>query len=120
MTATITALDVARKALELADADPEFVYQPERTGGNITGCKYVHEDGEGGCIFGQALLGLGIKSDAIPEFIAIDEVMHRLGVESTDPKLEDYMQLTQGNQDAGHPWSEAVAVLREYVTGDVA
>lgn len=126
MTATITALDVARKALELADADPEFVYQPEGSDApTTTGCKYVHRDADGkptgeGCIFGQALTGLGVNPDDIREFISVDEVMHRLGIESTDPKLEDYMQLTQANQDGGDPWGLSIATLREYVTGDVA
>lgn len=117
MTQTITALDVARKALELADANPGFIYQRPVAG---EGCKYVHyrdsDAPEGGCIFGQALLALGVKVDDIPENIGIRALLPELGIEGgMYGELAHSMGYAQGRQDGGATWRAATSDLRSVV-----
>lgn len=119
---TITALDVAMKAVELAEANPEYIYQPPMNSeGTIEGCWYVHRDertGEpdgNGCLFGQALVQLGVKPSAITEGIHVGVVLHDLGITEgsmhTDPLL-DAMVRAQGEQDAREPWGEAIEPIK--------
>lgn len=117
----ITTKDVALKAIELADANPEHVYQsPLTSEGNRGMCTYVHRDKDAaptgyGCIFGQALMALGVDPDTIPESLHIGIAMKDLGVEATDQDLIDSMVVAQGEQDAGQTWERAVRHLRAEV-----
>jgi len=118
MTQTPTALDVARKALELADAKPDYVYEPPIEGGS---CYYVHRDDEGdpipgkGCLFGQALAALGVSVDQSHEHNSISSVMaDEFDVDLRDP-ISKAMDRAQAEQDSRKPWGEAAAILRRLV-----
>lgn len=109
---TITTLDVALKAVELADANPEHVYEKDGSGF----CTYVHR-GEGGvptgygCLFGQALTALGVTG--IPEGVDIGSALKRLGVTGdADGTLERVLQRAQSEQDRGIPWRAAIAPVK--------
>lgn len=113
----LTTKDVALKAVELADANPDFIYKsPEITPGTRGMCTYVHRDEEDnsptgeGCLFGQALMALGVDPNTIPESLHIAVAMRDLGIENTG--FAETMVSAQGNQDAGIPWGAAVENLR--------
>lgn len=111
---TITAVDVARKAVELAEANPEFVYKSEGDR-----CLYVHRDDEGkpngeGCLFGQALVGLGVDPERLKpcEGLEISVVLSNLGVDR-DLDLVDAMDSTQSDQDCSTAWGEAIGHTKD-------
>lgn len=129
-TKGITALDVAKRAIELADAAPDFIYVTEE--GRQTspttpeGCMYVHdrdtESPTGGCLFGRALLGLGFEPEQLSEGVAVDGLLRGLGipdVEYTQRGQVGWLSFSIGaaqrRQDQGETWGEAVSDLRTRV-----
>lgn len=120
-----TALQIAEKAIQLADQNPDFVYEVPKTDNpdyNPYGdCLYVHE-GKGSCLFGQAIMDLGIV-DA--EYLSknagwrIGELIYQMAhnglVEPGSDALHSAMTRAQMEQDAFKPWADAIAPLREYV-----
>jgi hypothetical protein len=120
-----TALQIAEKALQLADQHPDFVYFPPKTDDpdyNPYGdCMYVHE-GKGSCLFGQAILELGaVDVDYLDEHKdarigTLIKQMERDGLMESSPEgLLSAMTRAQMDQDVFKPWADAVASLREYV-----
>lgn len=114
---SITALDVAKKALELAEASPDTIYQTDNSGI----CRYVHRDSEGqpipgeGCLFGQALAALGVVVPVAHEGNNIASVI-RDELQSDFPTwsgLGGAMNMTQSDQDAREPWGVAARHLRK-------
>jgi len=118
-----TALQVAEKAIQLADQNPHFVYGPPKSPENRFGdCVYIHE-GKGSCLFGQALMALGV-ADA--EYLdknkdwRIGTLLTRLAEEGYIERFGDQVLLSrmgaaQRAQDDKFQWADAVATLREYV-----
>lgn len=123
---TITAKDVALKAVELATAAPDHIYTPTQDQfGDITGCAYVHRNPFGwptgdGCLFGQALVQLGVRPNAIPEGNHIAATLKHLGItdeEVTRPSHSEFtgdpllvaMVRAQNDQDGREPWGKAIA-----------
>lgn len=116
-----TALQVAEKAIQLADQNPHFIYEPPGSGA-IRDCLYVHED-KGSCIFGRALLDLGVADAAYLDLHKDERIgglVVRLQADGhleghADAALRARMTGTQIAQDDGNPWADAVASLREFV-----
>lgn len=121
---SITIEDVARKAVELADANPEHIYR------QADGCLYVHRDESGlptgyGCIFGQALIALGVSADVIPEGKSIAGTLAHLGIfGGTIPDFIHHgvipgeplltaMTQAQTHQDLGSPWGKAIQPVKD-------
>lgn len=103
---SITGADVVREVRALANQSPEFVYTIVDPRGS---CLYVHEDGQGGCIVGQALMALGVSAMELGnhEGDAAPSVIRDLGIEAS---LEEELWLdgVQTYQDDGETWSFAV------------
>ncbi|WP_020142340.1 hypothetical protein [Terracoccus sp. 273MFTsu3.1] len=119
-----TALQVAEKAIQLADQNPHFVYKSPLTG-PVKDCLYVHE-GKGSCIFGQALLALGVADAEYLDKnkdLRIGTLLRRMAdarLIAPIPTIDDQVLLTrmgsaQRAQDDGMEWGDAVATLREHV-----
>lgn len=122
------ALDLARKVIELADANPEKVYKREVDPHGYASCSYVHEGDVPGCIVGHALIQLGVTPKAIRKAgvnnSGVFSAMNALGIRDVsffDPKAGCYIGLSgsigvaQSNQDAGFTWGSAVLRLRQAV-----
>lgn len=94
--------DLAKKALELAEASPDFVYTDAGSG-----CVYVEEDvnGElvGSCLFGQAFLALGVDPATLVEDnnTGIEAL---LGIDIATTGFGS----AQGCQDVGIAWGSEV------------
>jgi len=122
-TDTLTFTDLARKAVEIADASPDFIYVPPpplTTRGPR--CAYANPDGTGSCLFGQAMIALGATGLARETTGGIINVAPLVGfVETGTPAdrmlLRYALGSAQGNQDAGMPWGQAVWPLRRFVSG---
>jgi hypothetical protein len=99
---------------EIANEIPDFIY---RSDGLLKACAYVeyNEDGESkpGCIFGHALLRLGMIDLSIAEWDANTEGIRSLAYREdwalSNPEL-DWMGKVQNEQDTGSTWAEAVAL----------
>ena len=113
---SITALDVAKKALELAEASPDTIYKTDSSGI----CRYVHRDSEGqpipgeGCLFGQALAALGVAVPTSCEGSNINAVIRELidRAHFSWGRLGQHMATAQSEQDAREPWSVSARYLR--------
>lgn len=113
-------LAVAKKAVEIARENPDFVYKVPDEGA----CVYV-EDREssprGSCLFGQALLALGANPDEIPEDVGIVPLLHQMRNGEADwdwgrqTQLQKEMSRTQGAQDGGDPWWSAISGLENHL-----
>ena len=117
----ITPLDVAKKALELAEANPDFVYvSPVQTAGINEDCFYFWK-GRPSCLFGQALAALGFGPDDVAEFAGINVVLERLfpdpAVKSDADRFAKYggLDIAQSYQDEGEPWGKAAEPIRTWI-----
>ena len=101
-----TAVDVAAKALELCEAQPEFVYDPPDRAGN---CLYVY-DGQPSCLFGQALVALGADplALAVRRNDSITAIVDDFGLTA---EKDYFLEKAQVSQDTGYAWGS------EYVAG---
>lgn len=117
----VTVKDVALKAVELAEASPEFVYEPTRDEeGYLNDCSYIHYDEQGGptggCLYGQALLALGFTPENIADYEG-DRVTAPLTgllyVDDTDQPLVVAMEESQRLQDTDSPWSDAIKPVKD-------
>lgn len=105
--------DVIAKVRELAAADPEFVYSGDAEGYPV--CKYIHKDDQPGCIFGQALLALGVSPDRLREYddtedSTITSILCQL---AGADRIADAQKLAwcgqcQRAQDSNEQWAEAI------------
>lgn len=131
---------VARKAIELAEANPEFVYEiptprpdDETYFLNAEGvvvdeygypaegasCLYVHETGDGpkgGCVFGQALLAVGLTPEELAPFEqnGISALFLGDAVGLKAGSILDAMSKMQTRQDGGDAWGKAVEPLKAW------
>ena len=140
---SIDTYAVARAAIELADANPEFVYSapllvaddinffdgPEGSLLNDLGDEISPEDGNcvyvenkvGSCLFGQALLATGVEV----ELLLANEGENISSVLEPKAQYRDYSPLTlamervQKRQDGGDPWGEAIIPLKDYFAARV-
>lgn len=68
----LTPLDVLQEARKILQETPDFRYHggdcaQEPHGKALGACAYI-EDGVGSCLFGKALLNLGVPADFISEY----------------------------------------------------
>lgn len=96
--------ELISEVCRLAAERPDFVYERPVEGSE---CQYIHEGDEPGCIFGHALLNLGVDPDKLRRSVAIHTVLQRLGVDATADQL-DWCLVAQSAQDTGEPWAVAV------------
>lgn len=104
--------ELARKALEIAQASPDFTYH--RTDPFGPACVYVDPfTNEGSCLLGRALLALGVSVDDLfdQNMTGIEDL---LGIDA--PLLGN----AQGAQDAGFPWgsSDVIGNLVDFLGED--
>lgn len=110
----MTPLEVARKALEIAEANPDHVYQQAIGPEGVGACAYVHIDGgvpEPGCLFGRAFFELGVDPDELLP-------LNLKGIETVlDLCVEGLLSDAQGNQDVGNAWGTygVVEPLRQFI-----
>ena len=111
----LTSQDVARKAIELCEADPDHVYEAQTLDPeyHLPECHYVHEDedtGElyGGCLFGRALIALGVPAALLRDYNdnGIGHVLAELGIDPRPEREQPVHPLAyvQGEQDVDKPW----------------
>lgn len=108
---------MAKKALELAEANPDFVYEAP----DGRGCVYMDGEGQPSCLFGQALVGLGVDIPEAWEDKAISEVLRYIFVPDEDVRVDALLarwgglDTAQSCQDEGSPWSEVAQPLRSWI-----
>lgn len=136
-----TEIEVARKAVELADANPEFTYKaPLLVADNETyfladdgslvddcgyevdpeggECRYVHTEEDGtkvpGCLYGQALHALGMPLAAMASYEenSVSMFWGRHSWDEMSPVLKA-IQSSQQNQDRGEAWGEAIEPVKK-------
>lgn len=115
----ITAEQLMAKARELAAASPDFIYEPGREAVNEEfNCKYMPDEIQPGCLFGQALTALGVE--LIPEFegVGVSDLLRRVQGHpepvSSQPKVWDWLDTAQARQDGGEPWGMAIQAADEH------
>jgi hypothetical protein len=120
-----TALQIAEKAIQLADQNPHFIYEAPGDD-EFPDCVYAH-DGKGSCLFGQAIIDLDVvpadyffDREGRATSLRISELLFHLSNEGMieGDFTEDFayeVNLAQSQQDFGETWADAVASLREYV-----
>lgn len=100
--------------------DSDYVYQNA-----FELCLYIKKGScEGDCIFGKALIHLGVDPEFLSsvdndesdlEEIGIDYVLRHLGVE--DEELIDACRIVQMYQDTGTSWGRCVEIYHERLRG---
>ena len=120
---TITVLDVVNEAIALAEASPEFVYDSNG------GCYYTPTDTQPvGCIYGQAMLRLGVTPATLRHFQETQDhygVLHLLewlGI-TVPPRAGRAIATAQDRQDMGFRWGEVPLIhlrrAQDLLTEDV-
>lgn len=77
-------------------------------------CRYVHRDGEPGCIIGHVLEQMGrldeVEYDTTLNTSGVDTLHHEIGLFSGVEKetLFEGLQSAQGEQDSGGTWGKAL------------
>lgn len=108
----------------VAEKGEDFVYQPQgATYGRLT-CAYVHDEDQPGCIFGNALMRLGVDPEWLKGYdfgkggyaMSIDKVLKDLGVQDTD--VLNRAKNAQCQQDDGKDWGTALAVFNRTILPD--
>jgi len=141
MTLAIDPIAVARKAIELADANPDFEYQnpPLEADGEVIfeladgslvdgegdyvdptsgDCAYVSK-GAPSCLFGQAAVAAGVPVEELSkhEGNAISMLLFE-DAESKDRwdsnTLMGAMDTSQRRQDDKQPWGKSIEPLKAY------
>lgn len=105
----ITVADIVRATREVAAERPDFVYVSPLLSGY---CVYTH-NGEPSCLFGHALLRLGLPMSCLEELstnVAIATACRQLNIPLTDGEARSLADV-QHAQDNGVPWGEAIGYL---------
>lgn len=102
----ITVSQVIDQAIRLCEQRPDHKY----AGGLVGSCSYVpNERDVEGCLFGQALVKLGVSTDVLKEFEAQDDdgsivtLLREWGLE-LDDRTDMYLMDAQRAQDDGKAW----------------
>jgi hypothetical protein len=121
----ITQYDVVQEVRKIAAERPDFIYRKPQYKSNgvlvdSASCMYINSpEGEEpipGCIFGHALLNLGVEPDRIRKYegaIASSIVRNLLREATVDVLNADWMNKVQDAQDDGVAWGDAVASADE-------
>ena len=109
----ITLEQLKNEVLKLADASPTNHYIWER---GQNSCWYVSgscTNGSVGCIFGQALIKLGVPKERLQarEGDSIGTVLKILKIVDAVPPSHPF-NIAQQIQDQGRDWAEAVLPIR--------
>jgi len=142
MTLAIDPFAVARKAIELADANPDFIYEKpqlvadgeaifELADGSLVDdegdyvdpdsgdCQYVSK-GAASCLFGQAAVGAGVSIGDLAnhEGNAISALLFEDADSNNDRwdsnTLMGAMDTSQRRQDEQQPWGMSIEPLKAY------
>lgn len=104
------------KAREIAEAHPDHVYEPPGLCLSGPSCLYVHSGNQPGCIFGRALLELGISVEQLrafqerPSDTTITTLIRTTWGDGQPSDLELlWCQRVQIAQDVAKSWGNAVA-----------
>jgi hypothetical protein len=105
--------DLEARVREIIAADPDHIYQgvPAAVPGDTPRCYYVANADAESCIFGRALLSLGVTEDLLGEYEGgpVFQILGRLDVHYRASQ-DEWMALLQSSQDCGEPWGEALAI----------
>lgn len=110
----ITVEQVLDKVIELAEANPEYVYERPYISEDFREmCSYLTGADGKGCIVGQALSALGVSKEHLALVEGFDArgalVFFGVDVSSTSKwRASRKLDWIQGRQDDGVPWGEAV------------
>lgn len=106
-----TEEDFISTVIDLVVKNPDFVYQkPEGMGG----CCYLQVDDKPGCLFGQALLKLGVSKnflyDCDPYSDGDNPDIRQMLAANTNfsDKTVDLCSSLQDNQDCGISWKKSL------------
>lgn len=98
-------LDLAKEALRLAEENPYFVYN------NAGNCVYVDDAGCGSCLFGQAMINLGVRPEELVDkdnnSTPIVGLLHMWG---HDRVPFNGVGTAQRAQDVGQPWGSEFVI----------
>jgi hypothetical protein len=109
----LTFDQIEAKVRELAEANPDFIYWPERT---TQTCTYVPDDVQPACIFGQAFTALGVPMEFLAEHATagINEILESMHI-ATTPRQREWAAVVQRRQDSKARWVRAVADADHHV-----
>lgn len=107
--------DLARKALEIAEANPDHIYEQPTLDDGYEACAYVDPRTlEGSCLFGRAFLALGVTPEDLLEVNTLG-ICSALDVDVNSPEY-GLLANAQGLQDVGIPWgAEPAGYLRKFL-----
>lgn len=107
---------ILKEVQRIAAQSPDYRYEPP----DSDQCVYIH-DGEPSCIFGHALLNLGLIDKSFERVLIdidgvscarinlqdIETVIEYLNLEIDDKEIEEFLSI-QSDQDNGKPWGRVV------------
>lgn len=108
-----TLAELAVKVQEVAAEYPDRVYanpDPDADNGGDGACKYRHDDGALGCVYGHALARLGVDLAGLSNMAIHYHLARWFGGEAGDDAYFPFREV-QRFQDQGAPWGEAVLIL---------
>ena len=115
----ITVKQLELEVRRLANENPDYIY---KFPANTTTCRYIdHATNTGSCLFGQALVNLGVPTEEFGMFegrgitTLYGGLVARGLLEPTPPtEYVEWFAGVQMGQDTGNPWGTAVANADEY------
>ena len=108
----LTVGQVNKALLELAEENPDFIYNDEGNGGQCYYHKGVFKGEKcDGCIFGQAFQRLGLTKEYLKNYVS--GTIKGIWVEHHQCSPPSYWIDIQFWQDSGKPWGETIDVFKE-------
>jgi hypothetical protein len=117
---TITFEQLETEVRRLATEQPDYIYPANANGGKIPSrinpgdttpcppCVYTQHQDKPPCIFGQALLNLGVPAEQLhDQYTSIRGLLGVLGIEATRDQYL-WASAVQESQDAMTPWGLAI------------
>lgn len=122
MFVEFTQKQLVAKVREIVSLRPGVKYKPDEVRdpdnpGHVS-CLYgkgTCSDGSEGCIFGQALVALGVDRGSLDDgeiLGEISEVLDSLDIADNNG-MDEWCMVVQKRQDEGKSWGEAVAIADE-------